>query len=465
VSLTLDEVVTYARCSLEWFFERQALIPRPTRVADLTGLAMQQALGVWYGGEAPQLLQALRVVWQSWCNDWGQPNLCADLQRYAQERAAILRPFEDGTEHKANGEPYYAPRMTARYKTEFHNRGLDSLSRRLNALAQARGLVLDDEDGGLGSGALGEAFADCLVAAARMQHLETGALPAAGLVLGMNVPYAVDVGPGLQLTGLADLMALAPDAGEGAVVIEVHDFSHGLSIRSGQAQRDLRMVAGMYAQPQTREGEAAIAWERVARVVFRQWLTGDVYAVSETNPAVARDVLVAVARGLACHAVVPRAINGYDDCRRCAYRPHCWEPEAWSALPLMTPGYLAQAERAKAMMRQVRQALGPDVAALRRCRAAFGVLEEALTAEFPDIAEQLRLVTEARAATEQIVGERLQTVVEQARRNLADMPGDVAPFSRLLDALETEMIRMGPNDTDRQDLLAALRTAASPGKG
>jgi len=105
------------------------------------------------------------------------------------------------------------------------------------------------------------------------------------------------------------------------------------------------------------------------------------------------------------------------------------------------------------------------VAALRRCRAAFGVLEEALAAEFPDIAEQLRLVAEARAATEQVVGERLQVVVEQARRNLADMSGDVAPFSRLLDALETEMIRMGPNDTDRQDLLAALRTATLPGKG
>ena len=86
--------------------------------------------------------------------------------------------------------------------------------------------------------------------------------------------------------------------------------------------------------------------------------------------------------------------------------------------------------------------------------------------EMPAVADAAQVAVAVRADVEQFMDDGFDgVVVEQARRNLADMSGDVAPFSRLLDALETEMIRMGPNDTDRQDLLAALRTATLPGKG
>ena len=96
------------------------------------------------------------------------------------------------------------------------------------------------------------------------------------------------------MTGQADLVArAAPEAGPGAVVLEVHDFQPQLWMRAGLAGRDLGVIAAALAAPADGSG---VGWERVERVVYRHWPSAQTFTFRETNAGHLLAVVVAAAR-------------------------------------------------------------------------------------------------------------------------------------------------------------------------
>jgi hypothetical protein len=392
MELSLDDLRLYVRCPLEWFWERRAGLPRRRQVSDLVPDALRTALDFYYRGYADSLGQAVGLVWQDWCAAWGEPPLAQDLLRYATVRAGIL-----GRTVRDNGEPYLAPKMSAFYRDQMHRAGMVDLGRRLDDFAATHGLlILDERDRPVGS-ALGDAFADCLVAADNARKFEEP-LPAPEIVLGNCVPYQIRLSGGIQLTGTADLVwrALPRDeAGEreGGVVLEVHDYREQLWVRARLAKHDLRVIAASLAEP---IAEQPVTWKRVACVIYRHWPTGTAFKCYETNVGHLYSVLNSVARGMRQQVFIPRALTGYDYCRTCAYRAPCWDDGGWENMHLTDPGTLGRGERLRAMAVQMRSAIAGNDHAARRARQALEVVEAALAEVAPDPADTRAVLGEAR---------------------------------------------------------------------
>jgi hypothetical protein len=408
-TLTLDDLRMYLHCSLAWFLEKRAGLEAPRRVAALAGEAVREGLAVYYTGEAERLGTAVARVWQGWCAGWGEEALYTDLLRYARDRAAILAQFEKGAFRKFDGERYQAPQLSAKYRDLMHDRGLTALGRKLDELAAVRGLALDDPSarpGGARVGsALGDAFADSLVAAERMSRQAAHPLPAPEVVLGLQIPAQVDLSPTLRLTAFIDLVSQAAGGGEAAVQLEVHDFEPLPFVRAGLAARDVRVLAALLAQPATE----ALAWGKVERVIYRHWPSGEVYAVPEGNVGYLLAVVASAARGMRHQVIAPRALTGYDDCRGCRYRQLCWSESGWQSLPLLDPGRLAYAERLREMVGKLKATLGADRAASRRLGEALEVLEGEFVRLDPDLADMLAVTQAAWAVAMSAAGAPLAT--------------------------------------------------------
>ena len=400
--IALDDLRTYVHCSLEWFFEMRAGLEAPRRVAALGGEAVREALARYYTGQAERLGTALGQVWQSWCVDWGEGALYTDLLRYARDRAAILSQFEKGALRKFDGELYQVPQLTAKYRELMHARGLTAIGRNLDEFAVLRGLALDEAPGRPGDkrvgSALGDAFADSLVAVERMSHQAAHPLPAPEIVLGLQIPSQVVLNSRLSLTATVDLVAQAAQgAEETAVILEVHDFEPQPFMRAGLAARDVRVLAVLLAQPATE----ALTWSQVDRVVYRHWPSGEVYAVSEGNVGHLLAVVASAARGMRHQVVAPRALTGYDACRACRFHLPCWSESGWNTLPLLDPGRLEFAERLRELVGKLKAALGSEGVAGRRLTEALGLLENEFVRLDPDLADMLTVTQAARAAVVQ----------------------------------------------------------------
>ncbi len=346
MEFSLDELRVYARCGLEWFWERRAGIKRPRQIFDLLPEALRTALAFYYGGHAESLGVAVGLVWRDWCEGWGEAAFAGDLVQYARGRAAILKQFAEGRITRPGGGRYTAPLMTNEYRSRMHSAGLTHLGRKLDEFARTHGLLTnEDVDAANRPGSLlGDVFADCLAAAGSVSEL-----PGREVVLGWQVPYAVDLGNGIRLLGTVDLVTQAlPEAGERAVILEVHDFKKLPWATAGWAGRDLRVIAASLAQPVAdTAAEQHVAWTRVDRVVYRNWPGNISFSIRETNVGHLLAVVAATARGMNSQVVIPRALTGYDDCRGCAYRTHCWG--SWETLTLIDPTTLGQAERSRAL--------------------------------------------------------------------------------------------------------------------
>src|SRR5688572_144862 len=96
MAITVDDLRTYARCPLEWFWERRLALPRPQTIAALVPAAIRAGLDFYYDGYADDLANAVGLVWQDWCEGWGEPALARDLARYALGRGQILNLFAAG---------------------------------------------------------------------------------------------------------------------------------------------------------------------------------------------------------------------------------------------------------------------------------------------------------------------------------------------------------------------------------
>lgn len=376
MDITVEELRTYARCPLEWFWERRIGIPRPQTIAALVPAAVRAGLGFYYDGHANDLASAVGLVWQDWCEGWGDPALAGDLARYAVGRAKILNLFAAGHVQRPGGGRYAVPEMTNEYRQRMHAAGLTKLGRQLDEFARTHGLLAADEADRPGS-ALGDVFAESLAAAERCAP----DLPAREIVLGRQVPYQVEGLGAVRLMAQADLLLPDAEAHE-AVVVEVHDFDPAPRTRAGLAGRDLRVIAASLAQPA--ETTPAVTWERVSRVVYRHWPTGQVYQFRETNSGHLLALVASIARGMCQQVVVPRAVTGYEHCRACAYRPECWDGASWDTLPLIDAGLLGAAEALRTMMQGLHSSLAGDPQAAERIRRALAVLETSLAEAEPD---------------------------------------------------------------------------------
>jgi hypothetical protein len=340
--LDMAEVITFARCPLEWFFEHRAGLPRPHTPAALAAHGLRQALRFFYEGHVTRLSDAVLLVWRDWCAQWQQPDLADDLVRYARGRARLLAQFEQGRLRAPGGRAYKAPAWTARYRELMHRDGLLALGARLDAFAEAQGLRLPTAEDAPPGSRFADPLADSLSAAGRVEANTAQPLPTRELLLALDAPFTCDLEGGLSLTGVADLALRAPpEAGPGAVWLEIHQFTPRVGMRLSLAARDLRLIAACLSC-----GTGERAWESVAQVSYRYWPTGEAYTFREVNAGLLRSVLVNVALGLQVPLVIPRALSGYEHCRGCAYQDECWRT-GWESWPLVDPGLFVRAERAR----------------------------------------------------------------------------------------------------------------------
>jgi hypothetical protein len=79
------------------------------------------------------------------------------------------------------------------------------------------------------------------------------------------------------------------------------------------------------------------------------------------------------------HVVIPRAVMGYENCRACAYREHCWGQPGWEVLPLVDGGLLGWAEAHREPFQKLRQAAEKDSILATQLHASITVLEQALS--------------------------------------------------------------------------------------
>jgi hypothetical protein len=333
--LSVEALVEYARCSLAWWWSLQDPVVSKLQVADLFEESLRDGLRLYYTGAADRLSEAVVQVWGGWCQAWGDSVIAGDLARYAKTRGQILSAFESGQIKNFSGERYRQPRMSNSYRQLYHDRGLTALGRRLDDFARLRGLEAsgDDTEFRVPGSPLGDAFADAVTAAERMRSADVP-LPDRSIVRGLDIAYGLALTPTLLVEGSADLVATAP--ADNGVQLEVHDFAIEHGLRTGQAARDLRVIAALLGATATGE----LTWTRVSRVVLRIWRTGECHVVSEPNPGHLLNLVAVIARGMEHQIVIPQALNGYPACRACDYRSHCWSPEGWRGLPLVAPGLL-----------------------------------------------------------------------------------------------------------------------------
>jgi hypothetical protein len=361
-TLSLDEVLAYARCPLEWFWERRAGLARPSTPDGLKTAALRQALVFYYEGHTDLLLKAMDWVWRDWCEAWGEPSIFDDLLVYAQTRRSLLRQIH----HDKGRGASYAERM--------HRAGLAVLGRRLDEFAHAENRVFLANDEQLVGSALGDAFTDCRMAIEQARRFQEP-LPARTEFLGLAVPYEIHLDGHRSLLADCDLAWRRSGDEPGDISFEVHDMQSGSYIRSRWAKHDLRVIAASLASPMA---ESSVSWERVRRVVYRHWPTGTCYVFTETNAGHLHAIAATVVRGLHAQALVPRALTNPAYCRACVYQQPCWEDGGWEKRHLVDPGAFAQADQIRQMSRRLRKAIDGDDVAAQRARDALAAVATTL---------------------------------------------------------------------------------------
>ncbi len=377
--IRLDEVLAYARCPLEWFWMSRAGLPRPTTPADLKMAALWQALGFFYEGHTENLLEAMDWVWQDWCASWGEPSVFDDLLRYATTRAGILKQIQLD---KGRG---------ASYGERMYRSGLAVLGRRLDEFARAQNRVLMLSEGPAIGSVLGDTVSDCRMAMEQAAGFQEP-LPAREECLGQSVRYEVHLDETACLSATCDLAWRKSGDAEGEVSLEVHDMQPAGYVRSHWAKHDLRVIAASLARP---PDGATVTWDRVHRVVFRNWPSGTCHVFKETNAGHLHAILATMLRGLRAQVLVPRALSQPAFCRTCVYQLPCWEDGGWEKRHLVDPGTLAQAERLRDLIRDVRRAISGDGLAAQRAREALAVINANVDEVLPDLHAVRAILDEA----------------------------------------------------------------------
>ena len=328
-TLELDELLAYARCPLEWWWQYRAGQARPLTPDRMLRQALADALRFCREGHTADLTEALSWVWADWAEAWGKGGtVLQDLRTYAGLRNQVLAQM---TRDRGRG-PGLGQRL--------HAAGLSGLARQLDRFAEEQGVYLAPGRAGPGS-RFGDAFADSLLAAAQAQAFETPIQLAGAVLEGRGV---VVIGSA-RVSGALDLVTA-----DG--VAEVHDLVSRTPRRRRDAKHDPRTI---FAAQCAIDGLPAVEG-RERSVVVRQWLTGVSYTFTETSPGYLHTLLGGLMRGLASQAWLPRAVADPEGCTRCDLLATC-QPNGWPEQHLLDPALAERTGRLQKARRALRTAL------------------------------------------------------------------------------------------------------------
>jgi hypothetical protein len=316
--LALAELWAYAGCPYEHFWRYTAGLASPPTARGLVEQAVQRALAEYYGGSGQNVILCVGQVWRGIVEQWGYGSDAWDmLVRFATTKSRVLEPFASGRVKKRDGSRYKVPQMSDEYKRRAMDAGLPQLAARLSERLAEAPVYVDDDYG------IPEAFSESVEVAGG------NTWPVPEVVLGVGVPFRVNLTDGMTLSGAADLVVTSKDR---RVDVEVHDW--GVVCPPVQVvRRDLRVVAAFHAQ--------AEGWDEVGRVVFRHVRSGATVPVSRV-PGVSRllTALVAAASGIRHRVVVPRLAARSRECLDCAFYGLC--TDGHDVLDTLDPTLLAE---------------------------------------------------------------------------------------------------------------------------
>jgi hypothetical protein len=314
--LTVAEVWAYARCSYEHFWRYVARIAPPSTARGLVEQVLNQAVSAYCGGECENIVQGVGQAWRGRLEEWGYTNDTWDLLvKFATARARVLEPFLSGRVVKRDGSRYKAPQMSNEYKRRAMDAGLPHLAARLDERLTGAPVYSDE------GYTIPDAFSDSVEIASR----NTWPIPDG--VVGVDVPFSVNLTDGLTLDGVADL---ATRAGREQVAIEVHDYGP-VCPPVAVVRRDLRVVAALHA---------AGGWTGVHHVVFRHLRSGATVSVSRL-PGTGRllTAAIAAAAGIRHRVYVPRLAAQSQECPACPFYGLC--TDGHDVLDTLDPTLLA----------------------------------------------------------------------------------------------------------------------------
>jgi hypothetical protein len=398
ITYSLDDVLAYARCSMEWYWGRQPDMARPMTPSDLVPALIQQAAAIYYQGDVESMTQGVVTAITDWFVEWGHERMSQLVIQYVSRQAAIFAKFTSGEIKKGDGQVYVAPRLSKAYEKLLHQNGLVTISRELNAFAEGRLGLAIPADYGAGS-AFGDAFADALRAAERADNQANG-WPARESVLGCEQPFAVNIG-NLNIIGRANLV-LRPAVSEAdtdtergpSVAVEVHDYDTRPAF-AWSALRNLKVIAAALSRS---EDGAEVPWQHVEKVVYRHILSGKTFTFREFSPGRLLSVVSAITRGMRASVIVPRILTTPDDCRTCPYYKEC-SGKYWEALDMMDPTASAQATRLLTVMESVVASVGREPAVAAQTVAVLQRVQAEMEHVAPDA---FAMISSANAAAQVI---------------------------------------------------------------
>jgi len=315
--LTLAGLWAYARCPYEYFWRYVAGIAPAPSARGLVEQTVHRALSVYYGGECGDLVQCVGQVWRDKLEEWGHADDTWDLLvKFTATQARVLEPFLSGQVVKRDGRRYKVPEMSNEYKRRAMDAGLPHLAARLDERLAGAPVYADE------TYTIPDAFSDSVQIASR------NTWPVPDSVVGVDVPFTVDLTNGLVLDGMADLVTRVE--GE-RVGIEVHDYGP-VCLPVAVVRRDLRVVAALHAV-----GE----WGEVDRVVFRHLRSGATVSVSRL-PGTGRllTAVIAVTVGIRHRVYVPRLAAQSRECLTCPFYGLC--TDGHDVLDTLDPTLLAE---------------------------------------------------------------------------------------------------------------------------
>lgn len=395
ITYTLDDLITYARCPMEWYWHAQQGLPVPQIPSDLVPALVNQAAALYYGGHVVSLVEGVALVIRDWFSEWDSIDVGQRLIQYVEKQSAILARFQSGQIKKGDGQKYVAPRLSNDYKALMHEHGLLMIGKQLDTFAESRlGLTLP-KDYGVGS-SFGDAFADALRSATLADQSVDG-WPAKEVVVGLQQAFVVALDDSIQVTGVADLVTrLADDElarhGEGSVGLEIHDYGPR-PLSKAAAVRHLRVIAAVLST--STGGQAACPWIKVARVVYRHVPTAKAYTFREISPGRLAAVMAAITRGMRAQVIVPRLLTAPNECYACRYFGEC-TGKHWDSLDMMDPTNLAQAQNLLSLLRGVRQATQTEPSAKAAVVEVLRQVENEMQRVLPDILAMQSAVVAAR---------------------------------------------------------------------
>lgn len=329
--ITLDQVLTYARCPMEHLLRYQLKVPALPTGQDAIQQTVRLALRDFHSGAKPSVLVAAQAAWRVLLGEWQVDNLnnaYAALENYALLRAELLLPFFQGEIVKPDGSRYRNPRASRVYQQRAQARGLLNLQAVVDEQIPHPRLSLRSDE------LLAEVFADSLEIAARCRKpaVDDAAAP------GVQVPFRLDLPGNYGLSGWADLLACVQEHGRPGMVAVLYDFSDHPEPGEILAH-DLRVLALLNAGDEFWRGPALAGGSESSRIVKVHYLRtgGTVSVYGSASPAWGRALLSAVVRAVNTPGV-PRMAFAPGQCGGCAYYDVCASVQGWDILVRTTGG-------------------------------------------------------------------------------------------------------------------------------